>query len=208
MFIQNDPAEGPGLLKQLFKDDGLDYGVIKPYDPIPNTTHDILVILGGPQSANDDSTRLRDQERLIRYCHKRDIPVLGICLGAQLSARSLGGRVYKGVQLELGFYNNVIPDTNSILFQNADMPYWVFHWHHDTFDIPPGGIRLAKSPTYENQAFICGSVLGLQFHLEADHAMICEWMRASGGISDADFIRRTQKNLTAFYKNYKRLFGI
>lgn len=205
MFIQNHPAEGPGLLKQLFKDDGLDHSIIKPYEAIPDTIQDILVVLGGPQSANDDDTRLRDQERLIRYCHKKEIPVLGICLGAQLSARALGGRVYRGTQLEMGFYNDVIPDTNSILFHNADMPYWVFHWHQDTFDIPPGGVLLAKSPTYENQAFLCGSVLGLQFHLEADYSMIREWVGDSGDISS---IQHTQKNLKAFYKNCKRLFDI
>ncbi|MXX21275.1 MAG: type 1 glutamine amidotransferase [Cenarchaeum sp. SB0665_bin_23] len=207
MFIQNHSAEGPGLLKQMFEDDGLDHRIIKPHDPIPDTIHDILVILGGPQSVNDDYKRLRDQERLIRYCHKKEVPVLGICLGSQLSARALGGRVYRGAQLEMGFYNDVIPDTNSALFHNADLPYWVFHWHHDTFDIPPGGIRLAGSLEYENQAFICGSVLGIQFHLEADYGMISKWMGSPEGIN-TDNIRHTKKNLTALYKNYKKMFKI
>ena len=206
MFIQNHPAEGPGMLKQLFRDDGFDDTTISVQQNIPDKVHEPIVILGGPQSANDDTIRLRDQERLIRYCHAKDIPVLGICLGAQLSARALGGHVHRGRHLEMGFYNDVTPDTSSILFHNADMPYWVFHWHHDTFDIPPNGTRLAKSPKYENQAFVCGSVVGLQFHLEADYATICKWMNEPS--YHTDMTAQTQKNMILFYKNFKNLCNV
>ena len=217
MFIQNSTLEGPGALAELFGQDGLDCATIPADGIIPRTADGPVVILGGPQGANDDSARLRDQESLIRWCHSRDVPVLGICLGAQLAAKALGGRVFRGHAAEAGFWDDVMPDASSPLFEGATDPYTVFHWHQDTFDLPPNSRRLASSPAYRNQAFMSGSVVGLQFHLEVDARVARAWLgqmrvnplggvppRSVGDIGGS--LERVRANLNAFYSGYKRLF--
>lgn len=217
MFIQNNPIEGPGYLRELFERDGLDSAVISPDGRIPGSAEGPVVILGGPQSANDDSPRLRAEEELIRDCHRRGIPVLGVCLGSQLAAKALGGRVYAGGLAEIGFYDDLTPNRISELFGGAPDPYWVFHWHHDTFELPPGAAVLAGSPAYRNQAFIAGSVVGLQFHLEVDLATVRTWLGAIARQPETvplnadrpeDRLPAVQSNMDAFYSRFKRLFGL
>lgn len=219
MFIQNNILEGPGVLAELFGRDGLDCSMIPADGTIPRTADGPVVILGGPQGANDDSSRLRDQESLIRWCRSRDVPVLGICLGAQLAAKALGGRVLRGHMPEAGFHDDVTPDATSPLFEGVVDPYTVFHWHQDTFELPPDSRRLAGSPAYGNQAFMSGSVVGLQFHLEVDARVARTWLEQMGrsplggvqprGVRDLDInLERVRVNLDAFYSGYKRLFGL
>ena len=219
MFIQNSALEGPGALAELFKLDGLDCTTISADGTIPRTADGPVVILGGPQGANDDSARLRDQEALIRWCHSRDVPVLGICLGAQLAAKALGGRVFRGHTAEAGFCDDVIPDASSPLFEGATDPYTVFHWHQDTFELPPDSRRLAGSPAYRNQAFMSGSVVGLQFHLEVDAPVARAWLEQMRrnplggvqprGVGDLDGnLERVRANLNAFHSGYKRRFFV
>ena len=219
MFIQNSSLEGPGALAELFGRDGLDGTTIPADGTIPHTADGPVVILGGPQGANDDSARLRDQESLIRWCHSRDVPVLGICLGAQLAARALGGRVLRGHMPEAGFHDDVTPDYDSPLFEGAADPYTVFHWHQDTFELPPDSRRLAGSPAYRNQAFMSGSVVGLQFHLEVDARVAPAWLeqmrrnplggvRPRGAGDLGGNLERVGANLSTFHSGYKRLFGL
>lgn len=219
MFIQNSPLEGPGALAGIFAKDGLDCTLIPAGAKVPRRAEGPVVILGGPQGANDDSGRLRDQEDLIRWCHARDVPVLGICLGSQLAARALGGSVYRGSSPEVGFYEDVVPDYAHPLFEGAAEPYTVFHWHQDTFTLPPGARRLARSPAYENQAFAHGSVVGVQFHIEVDEPTAEAWLdhleRHPFGGADPGPMRESMRmlgrlrgNMDAFYSGYKRQFGL
>lgn len=219
MFIQNSPLEGPGALSGLFRQDGLDHTIIPADAKIPRRAEGPVVVLGGPQGANDDSARLREQEELIRWCHSRDVPVLGICLGSQLAAKALGGGVYRGSRPEVGFYDDVTPDASHPLFGGAPDPYTVFQWHQDTFRLPPGARRLASSPAYENQAFVHGSVVGLQFHLEIDAPTARAWTdhlarhplagtEARPILGSLHELGRVSANLNAFYAGYKRIFGL
>ena len=179
----------------------------------------MLIILGAPEGANDDLPYLRKEQALIRDFIGAEKPVLGICLGSQLVARALGARVYRGARREIGFYHD-LEAAGPGLFAGFDGPFTAFHWHADTHDLPQGAAVLASSRDYENQAFRCGSAVGVQFHLEADGQMIRAWMDGvpDGYLSQAERARicgamdddlyRTGAGLGRFYANFKSEFGL
>lgn len=140
---------------------------------------DLLVVLGGPIGAFDERTYpfLADELALIQQRLDNLLPILGICLGAQLMARALGARVYSMGVKEIGFSPLTFTEEGqqSPLAALGDTP--VLHWHGDQFDIPSGAIRLAGTPICPNQAFAVEDyALGLQFHLEADTTQIERWL--------------------------------
>jgi GMP synthase-like glutamine amidotransferase len=131
---------------------------------------DLLVILGGPMSVNDeaDLTWLVAEKRFIRQAIEKEKAVVGICLGAQLIASATGARVYPNKEKEIGWFpvSSALSGGARRLFAFPPQSL-VFHWHGETFDLPSGAVRLARSIACENQAFQLGRrVIGLQFHLE------------------------------------------
>jgi len=141
---------------------------------------DLLVVLGGPIGAYEEATYpcLTGELQLIERCLRNQIPVLGICLGAQLMARALGTTVYPGTK-EIGFSPITLTDAGrrSCLRWVGDADGVVLHWHGDTFDLPPAAERLASTPATPNQAFTVGRrALALQFHLKADPAGFERWL--------------------------------
>jgi GMP synthase-like glutamine amidotransferase len=129
---------------------------------------DFLIVLGGPMSVNDEAVLpwLVEEKRFIGEFVRADKPVLGICLGAQLMANALGARVYPGPQKEIGWFpieGLPVPEGCFAFPEIAE----VFHWHGETFDLPAGAVRLARSAVCANQAFQYGPrAIALQFHLE------------------------------------------
>ena len=166
--------------------------------------YDGLVVLGGPMSVNDTDRlpHLTTEMKLIEEALRRDLPVLGICLGAQLIAKTLGANVYPNKEKEIGWYD-VSPtdeaqgDTLLGAFRKTEK---IFQWHGDTFDIPRSTLHLAFSSLCAHQAFRYGTnVYGLQFHLEVDEPMIYRWLRVAenkkeigtlGGTIDPERIHR------------------
>lgn len=134
---------------------------------------DLLVVLGGPMSVNDEDefSWLPKEKRFIRNVIEAGKPVLGVCLGAQLIACAMGARVFTNPVKEIGWFPvQGVPSTGETNFQ-FPASVEVFHWHGETFDLPPGVVRLATSDGCKNQAFQLGqSVIGLQFHLETTPA--------------------------------------
>lgn len=144
--------------------------------------YDGLVILGGPMSANDSNRlpHLTTEMRLIEQALKLNRPVLGICLGAQLIAKTLGAAVYPNPEKEIGWYG-VSPTEDAqrdpllSAFKETEK---IFQWHGETFEIPKSTCHLAFSPLCANQAFRYETnVYGFQFHLEVDAPMIHRWLR-------------------------------
>ncbi len=154
---------------------------------------DVLVVLGGPISAFDDERYpfLVDELRLIEQCLRRRVPVLGICLGAQLVARALGVSVYPGIVKEIGFASVqlTVEGRSSCLGHLEQAMSPVLHWHGDTFDLPVGAVRLAVTSATPNQAFSMGKrVLALQFHIEVDPAQFERWLVGHTGELTAEHI--------------------
>jgi GMP synthase (glutamine-hydrolysing) len=141
-----------------------------------------LVILGGPMNVDeiDRHPHLRTELRLIEQAIALGMPVLGICLGAQLIARTLGAPVRPNHVKEIGWSQVAVTDAarSDRLMQTFAATEHVFQWHGDTLDLPRGAVQLASSPDCEQQAFRYGDhVYGLQFHLEVDERLIERWLR-------------------------------
>lgn len=130
---------------------------------------DLLLVMGGPMSVNDERELpwLVDEKRFVREAIAAGKPVLGICLGAQLIACAMGARVYPNRVKEIGWRPVFGTPSDDLSLFRFPSKTEVFHWHGETFDLPPGATRLARSEHCENQAFQLGCrTLGLQFHLE------------------------------------------
>lgn len=138
-----------------------------------------IVVMGGPMSAYDKAGHpwLAREKELLRQAVAADVPVWGVCLGAQLLASALGARVYEGDRAEVG----VLPveltaaASEDPVFRAAPRSFHTLQWHADTFDLPPGATLLARSPMYPNQAFRVGRSYGLQFHVEVPLELATEW---------------------------------
>lgn len=138
-----------------------------PVLPDPGS-YDLIIAMGGPMSVNDEAKLpwLVEEKRFLREAMALEVPVLGVCLGAQLIASALGARVRANPEREIGWFDiqGISGPADAFRFPPQAV---VFHWHGETFDLPPDAIHLARSAGCENQAFQVGArVIGLQFHLE------------------------------------------
>lgn len=139
---------------------------------------DLLFVLGGPIGVNDAAAYplVTDEIELVRERLDRDAPVVGVCLGAQMMAAAMGAPVYPGARKEIGWgILDLAPaaaGTPLAHLQGAP----VLHWHGDTFDLPSEAILLASNSVTPHQAFSFGRSLALQFHAEANGALIERWL--------------------------------
>lgn len=179
--IRHIPFEGLGYIAEAIGRTGLEYRYFDLYaGDAPPQLHDVeaLISMGGPMSANDALPYLEAELRLIESAAALGKPVLGICLGSQMIAKALGGRVYQNPVSEIGWapIHWTAAARRDALLKDLLEPETVFHWHSETFDPPSGSISLAWSEACENQAFRMGSLIyGFQFHLEVTPEMIADW---------------------------------
>ncbi len=172
-ILQHVPFEGSGSITPWLKTAKYQITTTKFYQstslPDPRDI-DLLIVMGGPMSVNDEDKFpwLRLEKQFIRQTIKSDKAVLGICLGAQLIASSLGESVYPNRRKEIGWFSvQGVAHKNPAIFCFPPIVE-AFHWHGETFDLPDTAVLLARSEACENQAFQVGErVIGLQFHLEA-----------------------------------------
>lgn len=172
-YFQHVPFEGPGSLKRWFEEHNYLLTCTRFFEsadlPEPGAV-DFLIILGGPMSVNEEDRFpwLLIEKQFVRAAVESGIPILGICLGAQMIASAMGARVFPNAEKEIGWFPIYAVETNNPLAFSFPARQMAFHWHGETFDLPPGATRLARSEGCENQAFQLGdSVIGLQCHLEA-----------------------------------------
>jgi GMP synthase-like glutamine amidotransferase len=173
-YLQHVPYERPGVIEDWTKENGHVLTRTQLYrSPVfPDLADvDFLVVLGGPMGAEDESEYpwLNPEKAYLEEALGNDVPVLGICLGAQIIASVLGSDIYTARYDEIGWFPIQRAE------EGKDHPYlrsWpeefdVFHWHSDTFDLPEGATHLTENSGCENQAFVYNDqALGLQFHVE------------------------------------------
>ena len=138
-----------------------------------------LVFMGGPYSVNDGHSWVANEIKLIQRAIEKNIPLMGVCFGAQLISKALGAEVTRAEQMEAGWHNVVIDRS-----QLTDIPelnlydtFEVFEWHEDTFSTPDDAIPIFKGRHSENQGYLYGNVLTMQFHLEMTEQMVHEWVK-------------------------------
>lgn len=194
LVIQNIGCEHLGNLAKLFELDGFNVTILNSQnDLIPTDliSYSGIIILGGPMSVYDNYDYLKNEQKLIKKAVDMNIPTLGICLGSQLIAEAMGGKVYPGNLKEIGWHDIEITENGSRDIFNGitTLKNTVFQWHGDTFELPESAIILATSDTYV-QAFRIKTAIGIQFHIEVDESMIDEWIGVySKEISDLNLYK-------------------
>jgi GMP synthase-like glutamine amidotransferase len=185
-ILQHVPHETLGSLEVAFAQAGVAWRNVPLFslasDGLPWLWDEVagLVVLGGPMNVDQVSEYPFLQRELtwLREAIARDLPVLGICLGAQLLAKSLGARVFPNPVKEIGWYGvELVAPADDPLFGGLTRRHTVFQWHGDTFELPAGAVQLARSQQCEQQAFRYGTrAYGLQFHIEVTADMVDEWL--------------------------------
>jgi GMP synthase (glutamine-hydrolysing) len=185
LVFQHDPFEDLGFFAEVLDKQRITCRVIQLFHgEVPAEDWEriqALIILGGPMSVDDEDrySFLRWEKRIIRAAINDGVPILGVCLGAQLIASALGTPVYHGHVREIGWTPISITPHGQVDSLLGYLPEsaTVFQWHGDGFDLPAGAIQLASSVNFENQAFRVGrNIYGLQFHLEVTPRMIARWI--------------------------------
>jgi len=203
-YLQHVPFEGLGYIETALHDAGHHISATRFFEAgyrLPDIDKiDALIIMGGPMGVYDEHIYpwLLEEKAFIETCIQSGKRVLGICLGAQLTAVCLGGEVHRAPNIEIGWFP-VIPTEacQSLpwlfdLFKNNPT---VFHWHGDQFGIPDGSIDLLSSAANNSQAFYYSStIIGLQFHLEVTQQTLQEMVKhGAHELTNAPYIQTVTK---------------
>lgn len=171
-YLQHVPFEGLGSIETWLQKADYEISSTRFYDSddLPKVEDiDLLIVMGGPMSVNDEGQYpwIVKEKQFIKSAIQAGKPVLGICLGAQLIANAMGADVFPNPEKEIGWFSIQAAGPENSNFFRFPAEIEVFHWHGETFCLPDGAVRIAKSDGCNNQAFqIGGKVIGLQFHLE------------------------------------------
>lgn len=178
-----------------------------------------LAFMGGPMSANDALPWINPALALIVDAVRKEVPVLGHCLGGQLMARALGGSVRSAPVKEIGWGEVRAADNGMARdWLGPLQAFDAFHWHGETFSIPPGGTRVLENGHCANQAFAIGRHLGMQIHVEMTGALVREWLRlgareiaravkSPGVQKPAAATRGLEQRVSALHKVADRIYG-
>jgi len=212
--LQHVPFEGVGSMQHWLDAHDAEVSYVKFYLPdaqLPAPTDiDMVIAMGGPMSVNDDDQYpwLINEKQFLRDAIANNIPVLGICLGAQLIASALGATIKPNDHTEIGWFKlKRLNSGNGNFSFPEEIP--LLHWHGETFDLPDGASHLAYSDACANQAFQVGSnVIGMQFHPEitnetiddllelcADELVPGEFVQSAEAIASAPAQRYTEGHL-------------
>ncbi len=180
LIVLHQERSSPGRVGQLLVEKGYRLDIRRPVlgEKLPSTLakHAGAVVFGGPMSANDTDDFVKTEINWLDVPLREKRPLLGICLGAQMLVRQLGGKVQANADgsTEIGWYPLRPTEKGRLLMH---WPRMVYHFHREGFDLPHGAELLAEGDTYHNQAFRYGGhAWGLQFHAELTRAMMHRWV--------------------------------
>jgi len=189
-IFRHSSTEGPGYFATYLERKSIAWKLVAldGGEPVPKNARAFsgLAFMGGPMSVNDPLPWIAQSLDLIRDAVRKDVPVIGHCLGGQLMSKAFGGTVGPNPVKEIGWGEVRVAD-NALAREwfGSFEPFLSFHWHGETFTIPPGGTRIASSTHCVNQAFALGKHLGLQCHVEMTPGMIRTWYTAGRDEIDA-----------------------
>jgi GMP synthase-like glutamine amidotransferase len=186
LIVMHVESEGPGLFGRFLAEEGARTRTVRLHlgEDLPDPrAQEAVIVLGGPMNVYEEDAHpfLGPETAFLREARDLGLPVLGICLGAQLIAKAAGAPVTKNAVEEVGWGTVEVTGEGAAdpLFRSLPAELTVFQWHGDTFAVPEGGALLATGEACRNQAFRVGRSWGLQFHLEAEREMIARWFAGS-----------------------------
>ena len=175
-------CEGPGYLAEVLERNAVPYDIVRidQGDTVPSSIDGSagLVFMGGPMSVNDDMPWIEQELALIRQAQAAGLPVLGHCLGGQLICRALDGTVAANRVKEIGWHSVRSTGTAAARHWLGEQPGGpeLFHWHGETFSLPPGATRILESAWCPNQAFVLNDRhIGMQCHVEMTPELVASW---------------------------------
>lgn len=201
--------EKMGFIEEILEERGIEFEYFRFYEneypeSLEGASH--LIIMGGPMGAYEDEEYpfLREELKIIKEALRKEIPVLGICLGAQLIAKALGARVYP-FKKEIGWFE--VRKVEDKFLERLPERMMVFQWHGDTFEIPKGAKLIYRGDEVVNQGFRFKKAVALQFHPEVTKEMIEEWLRDEDLTEEArrEILRETEIYLDESRENCKKL---
>jgi len=179
-IFRHSRTEGPGYFATFLDAHRVPWRLVKADEGerIPSDPREFsgLAFMGGPMSVNDDLPWIARSLGLIEEAVEAGIPALGHCLGGQLMAKALGGSVTRNPVKEIGWWTVAVEDNESARAWFGEVrEFQGFHWHGETFSVPPAATRIAASPYCANQAFALGKHVGMQCHVEMTPELIRSW---------------------------------
>lgn len=165
-------------------------------EPLPDVSAiEALVVMGGPMGVHDEAMHpwMRGEKHMVAAALETGLPVLGVCLGAQMIAHVSGARVYRNRFQEIGWFPVEATDAG---VEKMALPrtFRAFHWHGDTFQLPANAVQLARTDACEQQMFLLADrVLGIQFHLEVGPDEVAAMLAGAGELPEGPYVQSAER---------------
>ncbi len=215
LIIVNESHEGPGLIGEVLKENGVPTDIIdlNAGDAFPSPTdYSAMIVMGGADSANDETAKMKTELSRIREAIEAGIPCFGVCLGLQTLVKAAGGSVRKNAVREVGFRDQdgkfftaeiAVEGMSDPLMNGLPDVLPMFHLHSETVDLMPEMTLLASGKSCHNQIVrIAPKIYGMQGHLELTDAMFAEWCQKNDWLADRD-----QADLQQDWTEHKEVLG-
>jgi GMP synthase-like glutamine amidotransferase len=192
LVLQHAGCEPPGVYEEVLRERGIGFArVVVPDEPLPDWRgFSGIVAMGGAMGAYEEQAHpwLAAEKQLVGEAVGAGVPYWGVCLGAQVLASALGADVRQGPEPELGVMEVELTAAaeDDPVFAGAPSRFPTLQWHGDTYALPDGAVRLARSERYEQQAFALGRAYAVQFHLEVDGTLATEWMEVPEYVAELE----------------------